>query len=124
MSEATDHIERVRTHWTSRAVVALKGNQTKYGCILLAILGKAASNPPRVVSNAIIDENGFVIAAFQDRGWPDAEPVVLDHITDFVDKFRKLTDILKLDDAERIVLFDEVRKWVNEDARAGPSLLK
>jgi hypothetical protein len=46
----------------------------------------------------------------------------------FRDAFRRLADRVKLDDADRITFFEELRKWVREDKRpqaegewAGPS---
>jgi hypothetical protein len=42
----------------------------------------------------------------------------LGSIVDIRDDFRRLADFLKLDDGERVELFDELRKWVAIDMRA------
>lgn len=109
--------------WQIRLIKSLRGNQTKYGCVLISVLGKAASHAPRYVSNAIIDADGNVVAAFQGRDMLGAEFVVIDKIDDFIANWRRIADVEKLSDDERIDLFRELRLWINEDARQDPTPL-
>jgi len=109
--------------WQIRLLIHLRGNQTKYGCVLIAVLGKAAQHAPRYVSNAIIDEEENVVAAFQGRESPGADFVVIDKAETFIENWRRIADQAKLSDVDRIDLFRELRLWVNEDARQGASNL-
>lgn len=104
--------------WKARAVVATMGNRSLLGAILIATLGYATSNPPRVVSAAEITEDGHVVAFFEKRGENGATLTRLCHIDELISNFRGLADALKLSDLDRAAMFDELRKWVAKDHRA------
>lgn len=103
--------------WQYKAVVACRGNQTMVGTILLAIIGRNAKNPPQITTTATVDEHGLVWAGIATRNGQHGL-AVLGTIQDVRDEFRRLADYLKLDDHERIELFEELRKWVAVDMRA------
>jgi hypothetical protein len=109
--------------WQLRLLIQLRGNQTKYGCVLVAVMGHAPDHAPRYVSNAIVDTEGNVVAAFQGRNMLGADFVVVDKIEDFVENWRRIADEAKLSDDERVDLFKELRLWINDDARVGASNL-
>lgn len=103
--------------WQYKAVLAARGNQTLLGCIILQIIGKQPKHPPMITGLAMIDEDGVTWAPWlSTRGKAGLAPLGM--ITDIRDEFRRLADYLKLDDQERIDMFDELRKWVDFDARA------
>lgn len=106
--------------WQYKAIVATRGNQTLLGTILLQLIGKAAKHPPQIVSLATVDEAGLTWAVLRKQhGAEVAEGLVcLGLIGDIRDEFRRLADYLKLDDTERLELFDELKKWVEVDLRA------
>lgn len=106
--------------WQYKAIVATRGNQTMLGAILLQVIGKQAKNPPRITGTASVDAEGLCwTLLLAQHGTEVAEGLVcLGYIGEIVDEFRRLADFLKLDDAERIELFDELRKWVSVDLRA------
>jgi hypothetical protein len=101
-----------------RAVVATRGNQTLLGCILLAVLGKAASNPPRFGSGAVIRLDGTVTAHFQGRNGAWTEGAHIANIIEVRDGFRRLADALDLGDEDRGDMFTELAKWITHDERA------
>jgi hypothetical protein len=106
--------------WQYKAIVATRGNQTMLGAIFLQIIGKSAKHPPQIVGTASVDEEGLCWTLLRKAHAGEiAEGVVcLGQIGDIVDEFRRLADFLKLDDPERVELFDELRKWVAVDLRA------
>lgn len=125
----TEHLQfspaQEQAHWAYKAVVATRGNTTLLGAILLQLIGKQAKAPPQVLSTATVDKNGLTwarLSAFKHGEYAEAV-VPLGLITDIRDEFRRLADWLKLDDVERLELFDELRKWVAVDLRAEPSVL-
>lgn len=110
-----------RGTWQYKAIAATNGNRTKLGMILLAVLGIAPSNAPRLVCpTAVIDANGWVWSWFQS---PDDPPGVADQVplvstTNLRDSLNKLADRIKMTDAQREELFSLVRKWIERDERA------
>jgi len=108
--------------WQYRAIAKTKANQTVIGAVLLAVLGKATSHPPRFGAGAVITPEGMVMALFQDRTLKKTLAPI-SPIGEFVDTFRRLADDLKLGDADRIAMFSEVRKWIIKDDRTEPSPL-
>lgn len=114
-------------HWKARAVMATKGNQTLWGAIFqAAVLGRVTDNPPRILSNAEISSEGWVIAGFQKRDETTAQAGfrALCHIDDLVKAFRLLADHLKLKDEERVELFASLRMWIEDDHRVTPAPLE
>lgn len=107
-------------NWRGRGVIVTRGNQTLPGCIFLAVIGKAASNPPRIVSGAEIRKDGQVIAAMQSRQMKEGESELL-ALCDTVllrDTWNRLADAIQATDDERAEMFDELRKWILKDWRA------
>lgn len=103
--------------WPFKAVVATRGQQTLLGCIVLNIICRTPKNPPMVNSLATVDEKGLCWAYVVNRAGV-RRLTCLGLITDIRDEFRRLADHLKLDDGERVDMFDELRKWVAIDMRA------
>lgn len=103
--------------WPFKAVVATRGNQTMLGCIVLQLIARPPKNPPAVTSLATVDEDGLLWAFVTPRSG-GRRLTCLGQLADILDEFRRLADHLKLDDGERVELFDELRKWVAIDMRA------
>lgn len=119
LTEAQQHL--VAQSWQSRALIATRGNQTLAGCVLIACLGKAASNPPRFVGGAVIDKAGHLWAPFEEKGGG----VILANLGPLEkvrDGFRKMADRLRLIDTDRTGLMDCLKQWIVEDARTNPDL--
>lgn len=111
-----------REHWQHRAVRETGGNKTLMGCYVLAILGwQHGRKPPRLGSKAVIDENGVAFSHMQDINGTMHRMHCLGSVQDITDSFRGLADHLKLDDADRVAMFEELKKWFAHDARANQS---
>jgi hypothetical protein len=114
--------EAERQSWQFKVIAATRGNQTLFGACLLSIIGRVASNPPWVGMTAVITPAGDLLANVQSRQNHAAGfhpvPCSLGPISVFVDQCRRVADETKLDDAQRIAFFDEVRKWITHDFRA------
>lgn len=118
----TEEQERQRATWQYRAVEATRGNQSQLGCILLAVLAKAADNPPKITGSATITSDGYVLANFTGRdGIPRHQAFICD-VEDLQRNFSGLADHLKLSDADRVAMFGEVKKWIWKDFRANSTL--
>jgi hypothetical protein len=121
-SGLTDLQREERSHWLYRAVEVTRGNQTRMGCLLLAVMNQNAKNPPWMwPKGMIITADGECITGLimRDRSsGQDSEMVVsLGTVTELVDAWRKLADKIKATDTERVQMFEELRKHVLRDNR-------
>jgi len=118
-TEQEDARAAERQTWQYRAVAATRGNQTMLGCILLAVIGRNAKNPPWFEPGAEIDADGFLLANFVGKDRVDHHQLIpVATVKDLVDEFRRLADAIKLDDADRIAMFAALRAWIVKDHRA------
>lgn len=102
-----------------RAVEKTGGNQSLLGCFVLAILGwQHGRRPPRFGSRATITIDGMVKTHMQAQDGRVYRDHMLGPLKTIVDNFRGLADELKLNEAERKEMFDELRKWFFKDERA------
>lgn len=109
--------------WPFKAILATRGQQTLLGCIVLNLICRQPKNPPMINSLATVDENGLTWAFVVSRTG-ERRLTCLGQIGDIRDEFRRLADHLKLDDGERVEMFDELRKWVAIDMRADHDEMK
>lgn len=117
--------QQEQNSWPYKAVLATRGNQTLMGCVVLAVIGRQPKHPPYIASAATVDQDGLVwvqMARIKDGG--QISLACIGNIIDVRDDFRRLADHLKLDDGERIDMFEELRKWVAIDMRADHNEMK
>jgi hypothetical protein len=117
-ARAKELAEAERSHWLYRAVERTHGNQTLLGCLVLAVMNKNAKNPPWLAPKGMViwPDGACVTMIIRQRG--DAElPLQLGHISQVVDNWRQLADEINATDAERVQMFDELRKHVLKDMR-------
>ena len=108
--------------WQVRLIEALQGNQSLPGCILIAALGQSRDaegfpRRPSFGSHGIITAGGLLMSKMVDRngeyrGYQGIAPVA-----EVIDHFKRYADQLKLKDAEREALFQELRRWIRYDYR-------
>lgn len=109
----------VLDRWQHRAVRETGGNTTLMGCYVLAVLGwQHGRKPPRFGKTARIDKDGVVWSNMQTKEHNIYPDHCLGPLRDIVDSFRGLADHLKLNDDERVAMFDELKKWFVKDERA------
>lgn len=105
--------------WQKRAIRATNGNKSLLGCFVLAILGfQNGIKPPRFGRTAFIDKDGILYSNMQAEDGKMYKNHCLGPVAEVRDNFRGLADHLKLSDAERNAMFDELKKWISHDARA------
>ena len=105
--------------WKANAIRAANHNRSLLGCFVLAILGlQHGIKPPRFGSTANIDKDGLLYSNMQDKDGKIHQNFCLGPVKDLVDNLRGLADHLKLDDKDRVEMFDEFKKWIKHDARA------
>lgn len=114
-----EHIEAVRAGWKYRAIDVTHGNQTRIGCLVLAVIGKRPKNPPMFsTQGCIITKSGLVVTHFQTKDGTTYRNHAVCTVEDLNENFRGLADALKLPDAQRNEMFDALRKWIIRDERA------
>jgi hypothetical protein len=107
-----------RNSWQYRAIAATRGNQTRLGALVIAVMGKAPKNPPAFARRgANIDPHGYVLCNFAARDGTVTHNALVGHWRELRDNFRGLADHLQLDDAEREDMFRCVRDWIYLDLR-------
>ena len=103
--------------WQYRAIAHTMGNSTPLGCLLLAVIGRNAKHPPWFGLTAEITAEGLVVTSFTHRSGARYDPWVFGPVEELTAAFSRLADELKLNDADRIELFRQVRQWVARDHR-------
>ncbi len=114
--------EAARATWQYRAIAATRGNQSKLGTILIAILGRQRQTRPQFGSSATITSDGFVMSRFIGRDGEGHEGAFVCGVADLTRNFRGLADHLKLRDGERGEMFTALRQWIALDYRANKDL--
>lgn len=111
--------EQVRQHWAYRLIQRLRGNQTLMGALVIAIVQKMPSNPPRILTGGLVNKDGILIVSLERRQFPGtAKWVALGPVDGIRDEFRRLMDGMGLSDAEHLAFFDAMRRWIVRDKRA------
>lgn len=89
------------------------------GLIVRAVFGMNSARGAALGLEATIRPDGIVTAKLRGRrGGIMSEHHVLGSIIALRDEFRRLADHCKLNDGERMVLFEELRKWCGKDLRS------
>lgn len=119
---ADERQERLNQGWQRRAIVALHGNRSLPGTILIAALQKSAraDGSPRCPSfgrTAEITPLGNIISKYVNPHGIYQGVQIVCTIKEYIDTFRKLADRLKFTDEERTELFKELRQWIAKDYR-------
>lgn len=116
----TEKLDKLMDSWQQRAVRATRGNQSRLGCIVLAVVGQAPTTLPMISlrRGAVISQDGWVIVDMMLRGQIQYYATVIGRVEEVVDNMRGLADALKLNDADRTAMFDDLRKWMGTDLRA------
>ncbi len=135
--------ELIGVNWKLRAIALTKGNKSLMGALVIAMLGRKC-NPPCFAPASFgsdvpadlpqadfsegewcgvkkgypwIDKQGFVRMVYR-SSLTSPWTIGHEHVTDFRDRFRRLADMLDLSDADRVAMFDEVKKFLVRDERA------
>jgi hypothetical protein len=131
----------LRATWQFRALAGSKG---KLNAVIMSVLahnfdeampallalaipgfvpGRAPITDAIYVSAAKVDKAGRVVADRVSRyGHKTKDKVVFDSEIQMQGVFRKLADIMKLSDADRIEMFHAVQNWVVADRRLDPQM--
>lgn len=109
--------------WQARTFSWLAENASKGDNLLLALIFRAAvlqDNPqdriPRVGNNCIIDRHGRVILKMKTKAG-DIKTLVFP-VKQWNGIWNTVADTVKLDDAERMDLFEKLRSYIAKDYRA------
>lgn len=131
----------LRSSWQARA---LAGTQDKLQAVVMSVLAHNYDEAMPVlmqvafpgfrvgatpISHAIycsaarIDKSGRVVADMVSRtGRKIKNSIVFMSELDMQNAFRRLADMMKLDDHERIEMFHAVQRWVVADRRLDPTM--
>lgn len=104
-------------HWTWRVLVASFPTRSM-GPMVRAVLGKQMARGPKLSLQATIGQSGMVYAGLKHDDQVVSYQHPLGDVKAIRDEFRRLADHCRLNDAERIELFTELRKWMGKDLRS------
>lgn len=124
-----EEVKDSQHHWTKRVLLASFPTRSM-GPIVRAVLGKQMARGPKLSLQATVSSDGSVFAGLKhdeqvisychpialtmkDGQWGTKQGV---HI--LRDEFRRMADHCRLNDAERLELFGELRKWLGKDLRS------
>lgn len=110
-------VERVT--WQYKAVQATRGSQTILGACILAIIGKQRNTRPQFGLVAKI-EKGWVKSDMLTKANALVNDAPLYEVQNFRDELNRLADAAKMNDADRIAMFEEARKWIASDDTPDP----
>lgn len=119
----TPEQESVRNTWQYRAVEHTRGPQTALGCLVLAILGRSVQRPA-FGDFCIISEDGYVFTNWRDIKGREYAAFNIGPLGDLIGSWHALADNLKLNDADTLDMFSELRKWVKADYRPDSERVK
>lgn len=114
---AAGEVKDNQYHWTKRVLVASFPTRSM-GPIVRAVLGKQMARGPKLSLSATIAADGMVYAGLKHDEQVISYAHPLGNVKSLRDEFRRLADHCRLNDAERIELFEEVRKWLGKDLRS------
>lgn len=103
-------------HWTWRVTLASYPTRSM-GPMVRAVLGKNQRKGPRLSYEATIAENGMVYAGLMHDNDLISIAHPLGDVIALRDEFRRLADHCRLNDTERLELFDLLKKWMGKDLR-------
>jgi len=129
----------LRRTWQARALVETQ--RTQLGGVVLSMLahsyddvmptlmrvvfpGFQGIRPPFLCSAGKINKRGHVIAdvVMRDNQPPRKNRIIYRSLTELRDDFRHLADSLKLDDRDRIDMFNCLQRWIVADQRLDPTM--
>lgn len=106
--------------WQTRALLATHdrwGKPSQMGLILRAVLHRQGGARPALGDRCLVTEHGEVICAAWDRNG-DLLECHLGLMASLNDDFRRLADLLKFNDEDRIAMFVALKQWIGRDLRA------
>lgn len=112
-----------RATWQYRAIKHTRSNMTLLGCLVLGVLGRMPPRPPAIQAHGIISPEKRVFTGYWAKDGTEWVAHCLGTIQQVNDSWRRLADTIKATDAERVSMFDELRKWIAYDHSATPAPL-
>ena len=117
------------TGWKAKAIRATKGNQSRLGCIIIALCGLVPKHPCRIrpvtylpngetIGGMLISRTGMCVVDMELQNGQGYLATPIGDVEEVRDNLRGLADSLKLSDAERIDMFMELQKFIIRDFRA------
>lgn len=104
-------------HWTYKVLLASFPTRSM-GPMVRAVLGKQMARGPKLSLSATIASDGMVYAGLKHDETIISFAHPLGTVTAIRDEFRRLADHCRLNDAERLELFEQLRKWMGKDLRS------
>lgn len=106
--------------WQYKAVAMTKGNQTKLGTFVLAVINKPPKNPPRIMGALTIERDGSVFVPFQAKDGTISLRAPFCFVDEIISNMRGLADACKFTDEEREEMAGAIRKLIRVDKRIAP----
>lgn len=105
-------------HWKLRLICETRAATTQMGALCLAILNHTPNRRPYFKGLGTVDKDGVLWVMLCPRSSLVRRLVPVGHIRDVLDEMRRLADRCQMNDREVKEFFEEIKKWVERDARA------
>lgn len=125
------HAQELRDTWQARLLAEAEGREYAVAQCIIALEWPTALpvlmrvvfpgfldiKRPFLTGYAVTQIDGSVWCSMIDRDYSWCNVRVYDHERDLTAEYRAIADRLKLNDADRTMMFDALRKWVTSDLR-------
>lgn len=112
------HKPNMEQHWKLRALELTRGNTSKMGAVVLAILGHEPERRPYFKGLASVDNDGIIWALLYPKNRLIPHLVAICSTQDYRDELMRIAEKTQMSEAEAGEFFAEAQKWIEKDARA------
>jgi hypothetical protein len=104
--------------WQDRALAATHGNQSKFGCMIMAALDRTPDEPPRFVGKPTITSDGFMMCAFVNRAGEHHHGAFAGAVADYRSNVAGLMAHLDLNAADKADYLKTMQAWSGVEVTA------
>lgn len=123
--------EAIRQSWQYRILIEAEAAELRTGGndplfrLLSAALALRSKTGPQYGNFGIISAEGFILTnCMYDDGKPTVPAFYVCSVQELVDNLQRLGDAVDLTQAQRLAMFDKVRRWIKTDDREGPANMR
>jgi hypothetical protein len=108
--------------WEDRAIAATRGNQTRFGCMLLAALGRVPDKPPQFTGSPTTTSDGFMMCNFVNMQGEHHPGALAGEVADLERNIVGFPKHIRMTPDERKEFYAMWHRWMGPDYRSPPGL--